>query len=156
MLERTPRIHPLKSQTRSAYSHTQLFQVWSLNLEFPASWASFKAHSSNLFLTFSPLAGSFIHRLFPTSFPPLLLSFSLHSEPLLVIASEDEERLVRDLFRDYNKLIRPVEINNNTVEVLFSMSLIQLINVVRISFFTCFRLLSFTFVYFHLLSFAFV
>lgn len=47
-----------------------------------------------------------------------------------MIASEDEERLVRDLFRDYNKLIRPVEINNMTVEVLFSMSLIQLINVV--------------------------
>uniref|UniRef100_A0AAN0LHC3 Nicotinic acetylcholine receptor n=1 Tax=Polyphagotarsonemus latus TaxID=1204166 RepID=A0AAN0LHC3_9ACAR len=44
-------------------------------------------------------------------------------------SSEDEERLVRDLFRDYNKLIRPVEMINMTVEVLFSMSLIQLINV---------------------------
>lgn len=46
-----------------------------------------------------------------------------------VLASEDEERLVRDLFRDYNKLIRPVEIMNMTVEVQFGLSFIQLINV---------------------------
>ncbi|KAH8040014.1 hypothetical protein HPB51_009270 [Rhipicephalus microplus] len=48
---------------------------------------------------------------------------------LLCLASEDEERLVRDLFRDYNKLIRPVEIMNMTVEVQFGLSFIQLINV---------------------------
>ena len=36
---------------------------------------------------------------------------------LTVLCSEDEERLVRDLFRDYNKLIRPVEALNETVEV---------------------------------------
>ncbi|GIY92189.1 acetylcholine receptor subunit beta-like 1 [Caerostris extrusa] len=46
-----------------------------------------------------------------------------------VMASEDEERLVRDLFRDYNKLIRPVEVMNKTVEVQFGLSFIQLINV---------------------------
>ncbi|CAL1286416.1 unnamed protein product [Larinioides sclopetarius] len=46
------------------------------------------------------------------------------------MASEDEERLVRDLFRDYNKLIRPVEAMNKTVEVQFGLSFIQLINVV--------------------------
>ncbi|GFV80429.1 neur_chan_LBD domain-containing protein [Trichonephila clavipes] len=46
------------------------------------------------------------------------------------MASEDEERLVRDLFRDYNKLIRPVEVMNKTVEVQFGLSFIQLINVV--------------------------
>ncbi|XP_064459790.1 acetylcholine receptor subunit beta-like 1 [Ornithodoros turicata] len=46
-----------------------------------------------------------------------------------VLASEDEERLVRDLFRDYNKLIRPVEIMNMTVEVEFGLSFVQLINV---------------------------
>lgn len=46
--------------------------------------------------------------------------------------SEEEERLIRDLFRDYNKLIRPVETINMSVEVQFSMSLIQLINVVGI------------------------
>ncbi|KAG8199964.1 hypothetical protein JTE90_006209 [Oedothorax gibbosus] len=45
------------------------------------------------------------------------------------MASEDEERLVRDLFRDYNKLIRPVEVMNKTVEVQFGLSFIQLINV---------------------------
>ncbi|GIY00599.1 acetylcholine receptor subunit beta-like 1 [Caerostris darwini] len=48
---------------------------------------------------------------------------------LFVMASEDEERLVRDLFRDYNKLIRPVEVMNKTVEVQFGLSFIQLINV---------------------------
>ncbi|RWS15341.1 acetylcholine receptor subunit beta-like 1, partial [Dinothrombium tinctorium] len=51
-----------------------------------------------------------------------------------VLCSEDEERLVRDLFRDYNKLIRPVKVINDTVEVRFSMSLIQLINVVSFPF----------------------
>ncbi|XP_015907670.1 acetylcholine receptor subunit beta-like 1 [Parasteatoda tepidariorum] len=48
---------------------------------------------------------------------------------ITVMASEDEERLVRDLFRDYNKLIRPVEVMNKTVEVQFGLSFIQLINV---------------------------
>ncbi|XP_013789916.2 acetylcholine receptor subunit beta-like 1 [Limulus polyphemus] len=50
-------------------------------------------------------------------------------EALNVKCSEDEERLVRDLFRDYNKLIRPVEATNKTVEVRFGLSFIQLINV---------------------------
>ncbi|RWS30485.1 acetylcholine receptor subunit beta-like 1, partial [Leptotrombidium deliense] len=45
------------------------------------------------------------------------------------LCSEEEERLVRDLFRNYNKLIRPVKVINETVEVRFSISLIQLINV---------------------------
>ncbi|GFR29877.1 acetylcholine receptor subunit beta-like 1 [Trichonephila clavata] len=48
---------------------------------------------------------------------------------LAVWCSEDEERLVRDLFRDYNKLIRPVEAMNQTVVVEFGLSFIQLINV---------------------------
>ncbi|KAI1301178.1 Acetylcholine receptor subunit beta-like 1 [Halotydeus destructor] len=48
---------------------------------------------------------------------------------LTALCSEDEERLVRDLFRDYNKLIRPVEAMNDTVEVQFGLSFIQLINV---------------------------
>lgn len=48
---------------------------------------------------------------------------------LFVDASDDEERLVRDLFRDYNKLIRPVEFVNETVEVEMGLSFIQLINV---------------------------
>ncbi|GFV88401.1 neur_chan_LBD domain-containing protein [Trichonephila clavipes] len=51
---------------------------------------------------------------------------------LAVWCSEDEERLVRDLFRDYNKLIRPVEAMNQTVVVEFGLSFIQLINVVSI------------------------
>lgn len=48
---------------------------------------------------------------------------------LFALASEDEERLVRDLFRDYNKLIRPVENSNDTVEVEMGLSFVQLINI---------------------------
>lgn len=48
---------------------------------------------------------------------------------LFALASEDEERLVRDLFRDYNKLIRPVENSNDTVEVEIGLGFIQLINI---------------------------
>lgn len=56
------------------------------------------------------------------SFLSLSVSHS-HFKPLntffcsIVLCSEDEERLVRDLFRDYNKLIRPVETLNETVVV---------------------------------------
>uniref|UniRef100_T1KCW6 Nicotinic acetylcholine receptor beta 1 subunit n=1 Tax=Tetranychus urticae TaxID=32264 RepID=T1KCW6_TETUR len=65
-----------------------------------------------------------------------LSSFLVYTYTLLclllfrtILCSEAEERLVRDLFRDYNKLIRPVELINKTVEVKFVMYLIQLINV---------------------------
>ena len=51
------------------------------------------------------------------------------------VGSRDEERLVRDLFRGYNKLIRPVENMTQKVEVAFGLAFIQLINVVSISFF---------------------
>ena len=51
------------------------------------------------------------------------------SRVLLASASEEEERLVRDLFRDYNKLIRPVEHPNETIEVEVGLQFIQLINV---------------------------
>lgn len=44
--------------------------------------------------------------------------------------SEDEERLVRDLFRGYNKLIRPVQNMTQTVDVRFGLAFVQLINVV--------------------------
>lgn len=46
-----------------------------------------------------------------------------------VSASEDEERLVADLFFGYNKLIRPVENMTQTVKVEFGLAFIQLINV---------------------------
>nr|CAD7258029.1 unnamed protein product [Timema shepardi] len=44
--------------------------------------------------------------------------------------SEDEERLVRDLFRGYNKLIRPVQNMTQKVDVRFGLAFVQLINVV--------------------------
>ena len=45
------------------------------------------------------------------------------------VGSRDEERLVRDLFRGYNKLIRPVQNMTQKVEVAFGLAFIQLINV---------------------------
>jgi hypothetical protein len=48
------------------------------------------------------------------------------------VGSRDEERLVRDLFRGYNKLIRPVQNMTQKVEVAFGLAFIQLINVVCI------------------------
>ncbi|XP_066905602.1 acetylcholine receptor subunit beta-like 1 [Halyomorpha halys] len=51
--------------------------------------------------------------------------------PLLTsgLCSEDEERLVRDLFRGYNKLIRPVQNMTEKVDVRFGLAFVQLINV---------------------------
>ncbi|CRK89854.1 CLUMA_CG003376, isoform A [Clunio marinus] len=46
-----------------------------------------------------------------------------------VTGSEDEERLVRDLFRGYNKLIRPVQNMTQKVDVRFGLAFVQLINV---------------------------
>lgn len=48
------------------------------------------------------------------------------------LCSEDEERLVRDLFRGYNKLIRPVQNMTEKVHVNFGLAFVQLINVVSI------------------------
>lgn len=48
----------------------------------------------------------------------------------IVKSSEDEERLVRDLFRGYNKLIRPVQNMTQKVDVRFGLAFVQLINVV--------------------------
>uniref|UniRef100_T1JNF7 Neurotransmitter-gated ion-channel ligand-binding domain-containing protein n=1 Tax=Strigamia maritima TaxID=126957 RepID=T1JNF7_STRMM len=57
------------------------------------------------------------------------LALVLGSLAVHVFGSEDEERLVRDLFRGYNKLIRPVQNMSETVNVEFGLSFIQLINV---------------------------
>ncbi|KPU77786.1 uncharacterized protein Dana_GF25072, isoform B [Drosophila ananassae] len=65
---------------------------------------------------------------FPFPFP---FPFPVSPFPLcfLVSASEDEERLVRDLFRGYNKLIRPVQNMTQKVGVRFGLAFVQLINV---------------------------
>lgn len=49
------------------------------------------------------------------------------------MCSEDEERLVRDLFRGYNKLIRPVQNMTQKVDVRFGLAFVQLINVVSVT-----------------------
>lgn len=51
-----------------------------------------------------------------------------------MLGSEDEERLVRDLFRGYNKLIRPVQNMTQTVDVRFGLAFVQLINVVCVPY----------------------
>ena len=58
---------------------------------------------------------------------------------ILGLCSQEEERLVRDLFRGYNKLIRPVQNMTQKVEVAFGLAFIQLINVVSVTvtFETC-------------------
>jgi len=46
------------------------------------------------------------------------------------LGSSDEMRLIQNLFKDYNPLIRPVRNLTGTVHVKFGMAMIQLINVV--------------------------
>lgn len=58
----------------------------------------------------------------------LLLALCIHPG-ITGVGSRDEERLVRDLFRGYNKLIRPVQNMTQKVEVAFGLAFIQLINV---------------------------
>ncbi|KAK7864234.1 hypothetical protein R5R35_002066 [Gryllus longicercus] len=59
--------------------------------------------------------------------PALALLLSVLARPGW--CSEDEERLVRDLFRGYNKLIRPVQNMTQKVDVRFGLAFVQLINV---------------------------
>uniref|UniRef100_A0A2R8ZN86 Acetylcholine receptor subunit alpha n=1 Tax=Pan paniscus TaxID=9597 RepID=A0A2R8ZN86_PANPA len=59
---------------------------------------------------------------------PLLLLFSLCSAGL-VLGSEHETRLVAKLFKDYSRVVRPVEDHRQVVEVTVGLQLIQLINV---------------------------
>ncbi|XP_072730363.1 acetylcholine receptor subunit alpha [Ciconia boyciana] len=47
----------------------------------------------------------------------------------LALCYEHETRLVEDLFRDYNKVVRPVEDHRDAVVVTVGLQLIQLINV---------------------------
>ncbi|XP_045113185.1 acetylcholine receptor subunit beta-like 1 [Portunus trituberculatus] len=67
--------------------------------------------------------------LWPPLLSPVILLLVLTATLHTGLCSEDEERLVRDLFRGYNKLIRPVENMTNNVDVAFGLAFIQLINV---------------------------
>jgi len=58
----------------------------------------------------------------------LMLALCIHPG-ITGVGSRDEERLVRDLFRGYNKLIRPVQNMTQKVQVAFGLAFIQLINV---------------------------
>lgn len=67
--------------------------------------------------------------LWPPLLSPVILFLVLTATLHTGVCSEDEERLVRDLFRGYNKLIRPVENMTYNVDVSFGLAFIQLINV---------------------------
>lgn len=78
---------------------------------------------------FSASVRSILRSVFPDS---LRLTYVLGvNRPCFTgLCSEDEERLVRDLFRGYNKLIRPVQNMTEKVHVNFGLAFVQLINVV--------------------------
>lgn len=84
-----------------------------------------------LFLAFITLhSGNFqIYRIFNLHVSKYRLFHTYFSKIFLVNSSEDEERLVRDLFRGYNKLIRPVQNMTQKVAVRFGLAFVQLINV---------------------------
>lgn len=82
----------------------------------------FSSHSIGLLSGASPFYFSILFKL--TQFIKIQF-FSVSGN-----TSDDEERLVRDLFRGYNKLIRPVQNMTNKVDVKFGLAFVQLINVV--------------------------
>lgn len=51
-------------------------------------------------------------------------------------ANTDAKRLFEDLMADYNKLVRPVNNNNDTLDVRFKLRLSQLLDVVLELFFS--------------------
>lgn len=53
----------------------------------------------------------------------------------IVSANPNANRLFEDLLSDYNKLVRPVNNNNETLEVSFKLKLSQLLDVVCYHFF---------------------
>ncbi|GCC27219.1 hypothetical protein chiPu_0005644 [Chiloscyllium punctatum] len=60
---------------------------------------------------------------------PFALTILLLSFEGLVLGSEHETKLVAKLFENYNKVIRPVESHDQSVNVTVGLQLIQLINV---------------------------
>ncbi|XP_066468361.1 acetylcholine receptor subunit alpha [Tiliqua scincoides] len=55
--------------------------------------------------------------------------FLLLGPAVLVLCSEHESRLVKTLFKNYNKVVRPVSNHTHAVYVMVGLQLIQLINV---------------------------
>ena len=60
-----------------------------------------------------------------------ILSFILINN---IICSVEEERLLKNLFKGYNKLIRPVKNSSEHVVITMDLVLLQLINVVCVFF----------------------
>ena len=75
--------------------------------------------------------------LFCTAYPHIFANYTIVHPGL---CSQEEERLVRDLFRGYNKLIRPVQNMTEKVDVAFGLAFIQLINVVSANLATLYNL----------------
>lgn len=58
--------------------------------------------------------------------------------PVMRIDDDDEQRLLKFLFTNYNPQLRPVENKSDRVTVTFGISLHQIINVVGFLYFTNF------------------
>jgi hypothetical protein len=50
----------------------------------------------------------------------------------IVNCSDEEEKLIKNLFKGYNKLIRPVKNSTDHVNITMDLTLLQLINVVSL------------------------
>lgn len=61
-----------------------------------------------------------------------------NSAPEMRIDDDDEQRLLKYLFTNYNPQLRPVENKSDRVTVTFGISLHQIINVVGFLYFTNF------------------
>lgn len=71
------------------------------------------------------------------SFPFVLVSVWLRVFPAqedFVSLAELEDSLLRNLFRGYQKWVRPVQHANDTITVRFGLKISQLVDVVRLSF----------------------
>ncbi|OXB55369.1 hypothetical protein ASZ78_002438, partial [Callipepla squamata] len=60
---------------------------------------------------------------------PFCMPFSLPGVAAFSSVAENEDALLRHLFEGYQKWVRPVEISNDTIKVLFGLKISQLVDV---------------------------
>lgn len=69
------------------------------------------------------------------SFSSVLVSVRIFpAQEDFVSLAELEDSLLRNLFRGYQKWVRPVQHANDTITVRFGLKISQLVDVVRLSF----------------------
>ena len=72
----------------------------------------------------------------------LLSGYLLLCGLMCVDANLDEKQLQEDIIKGYNRLVRPVEHNSDTLVVKFGIRLVSILDVVNISFGIFFELFS--------------